>query len=150
MMVDMAPFLDEICEGEQLAVDVAVVAILYDVPPGLHVRLDPEQMHRVLGNLIRNARQAIQATAQPGEVRLTAEETPDAWTIRVRDTGPGLPPRAQENLFQAFQGNVRKGGTGLGLAIARELVQGHGGELTLERTGDGSTVFAVLLPKAMG
>lgn len=147
MMVDLAPFFDEICESEQLAVDPALVTIRHDVPPGLHARLDPDQMHRVLGNLIRNARQAIQATGRPGEVCVEAGETDDGWIIRVRDTGPGLPPKARENLFQAFQGNVRKGGIGLGLAIAQELVQGHGGRLTLERTGKDGTVFAVSLPR---
>ncbi len=150
MMVDLAPFLDEICEGEQLAVDPDIVTIRYETRPGLHARLDPEQMHRVLGNLIRNARQAIQATGEPGEVCVEACESDDGWIIRVRDTGPGLPPKARENLFQAFQGNVRKGGIGLGLAIAQELVRGHGGTLELERTGADGTVFAVVLPREVG
>ena len=149
-VVDLAPFLDEICEGEQLAVEPGLVTIRHDVAPGMHVRLDPEQMHRVIGNLVRNARQAIQATGQPGEVRIDAAEAEEAWTIRVCDTGPGLPDKARENLFQAFQGNVRKGGTGLGLAIARELVQGHGGEIALEETGEGGTIFAVILPREIG
>ncbi|WP_281823971.1 sensor histidine kinase [Jannaschia rubra] len=149
-MVPLARVLDEVCESEQLSIDVASVEIRHDVPPAMTVRLDPEQMHRILGNLIRNARQAIQATGRPGEVRITAEEDADTWTVRVSDTGPGLPARAQENLFQAFQGNVRKGGTGLGLAIASELVRGHGGTLALERSGEGGTVFRIDLPKAAG
>jgi signal transduction histidine kinase len=144
--VDLVPFLDEICEGEQLAIDAATVRIFHDVPPVTMARLDPEQMHRVLGNLVRNARQAIQATGRPGEVRISAEERADGLTLRIRDTGPGLPPKARENLFQAFQGNVRKGGTGLGLAIAAELVRGHGGTLALEETGPEGTVFRIDLP----
>ncbi len=150
MVVELAPFLDEICEGEQLAVGADVVTVRHDVMPGLHVRLDPEQMHRVLGNLIRNGLQAVQVSGHTGDVCVSAVEAADDWTIRVRDTGPGLPQRARENLFQAFQGNVRKGGTGLGLAIARELVQGHGGELTLEESGGNGTVFAIVLPKGLG
>ena len=147
--VEVAPFLDEVCEGEQLAVERGSVAIGHDAPGTLMLRADPEQMHRVLSNLIRNARQAIQATGRPGRIVVSVEETPDAWTIRVRDDGPGLPPRARDNLFQAFQGNVRKGGIGLGLAIAQELVRGHGGVLALEETGDAGTTFAVVLPREM-
>ena len=49
--------------------------------------------------------------------------------ISVADNGPGLPPRARENLFVAFEGSARAGGTGLGLAIAREITEAHGGRL---------------------
>lgn len=148
--LDGGPFFEEICEGEQLAVEEALVRIHHAVPTGFMLRADPEQMHRVIGNLIRNARQAIEATGQPGEIAVTAIDAGNSWQIRVTDTGPGLPKRAQENLFQAFQGNVRKGGTGLGLAIASELVRGHGGTLTLEKTGEDGTTFLIELPQAMG
>ena len=84
-------------------------------------------MHRVLTNLVRNARQAIEATGRPGTIEVGAGEEDDGWWIRVGDTGPGLPERAKEHLFQPFQGGIRTGGTGLGLAIAAELVRGHGG-----------------------
>ena len=146
-MVEARPFLEEVCEGEQIAVADGSVTVRAEAPPGLHLRADPEQLHRVVGNLVRNARQALQATGRAGTVTVAASESAAAWEVRVADDGPGLPPKAQENLFRAFQGNVRKGGTGLGLAIARELVQGHGGTLTLERTGTSGTVFLVSLPK---
>ncbi|MEM7711248.1 MAG: HAMP domain-containing sensor histidine kinase, partial [Pseudomonadota bacterium] len=149
-LVDLNPLADEICEGEQLAVDPEIVGIDHDIPRGTMARLDPEQMHRVVGNLVRNARQAIQATGQPGTVRISAEETPGTIYLRVADDGPGLPPKAQENLFQAFQGNVRKGGTGLGLAIASELVRGHGGRLDLEKSDATGTTFLIELPRGDG
>ncbi|MEM7644977.1 MAG: HAMP domain-containing sensor histidine kinase [Pseudomonadota bacterium] len=148
--IDLHPFAAEICEAEQLAVDADMVRIHHDIPRGTMARLDPEQMYRVIGNLARNARQAIQATGQPGQVCITAEETPDALFLRICDTGPGLPPKARENLFQAFQGNVRKGGTGLGLAIAAELVRGHGGKLDLEKTDETGTIFRIELPRGDG
>jgi signal transduction histidine kinase len=146
-IVEARAFLEELCESERLSVPDGAVTIRCDADPGLSLRADPEQLLRVIGNLVRNARQAVQASGQGGEIVIRATETPEAWEIRVGDDGPGLPPKAQENLFLAFQGSVRKGGTGLGLAIARELVQGHGGSLTLERTGEQGTVFLVSLPK---
>ena len=147
-MLPAAPLLDEVCEAERLALTEAdAIAIHTEAPPGLTLRGDREQLYRVLGNLVRNARQALQAAGRGGEVVVSAAEEADAWTLRVADDGPGLPPRAREGLFEAFKGSVRKGGTGLGLAIAAELVRGHGGTLELERSDDAGTVFRVTLPK---
>ena len=78
---------------------------------------------------------------------MKAQEDEAAWEILVCDTGPGLPPKAQENLFTAFEGGVRKGGTGLGLVIAADLIRGHGGALSLLTTGEEGTEFAITLPK---
>jgi signal transduction histidine kinase len=111
------------------------------------VQADAEQLHRVLANLIRNAQQAIMATGKPGTIEVSAGEDGRECWIRVGDTGPGLPPRAREHLFTAFQGGVRKGGTGLGLTIAAELVRGHGGRLDLVRSDVDGTEFAIHLPK---
>ena len=66
-------------------------------------------------------------------------------TIRVADTGPGVPEKARAQLFRAFQGSVSPGGTGLGLAIAAELVRAHGGTIALVDGGPGAT-FAIAIP----
>ncbi len=103
-----------------------------------------------MANLIRNARQAIVSSGEPGDVRVDARDDMDAWWIEVSDTGPGLPPKAQEFLFTPFQGGARKGGSGLGLAISAELVRGHGGRLELTRTNASGTCFTICLPKGDG
>ena len=118
--------------------------------PGLVIRADAEQVQRVLSNLVRNARQALDATGRAGTIELSAGEDEQDWWIRVGDTGPGLPPKAREHLFQAFQGSVRKGGMGLGLAISAELVRGHGGRLELLRSDEEGTEFIIRLPKLGG
>jgi signal transduction histidine kinase len=140
---------DDVIEGEGLAGEESLVAFLNDVPAGLVIRADTEQLYRVLSNLVRNARQAIEATGQGGTIELSAGEDEQDWWIRVGDTGPGLPPRAKEHLFEAFQGGARKGGTGLGLAIAAELVRGHGGRLELARSDAEGTEFQIRLPKRL-
>ena len=101
-------------------------------------------------NLVRNARQALMAAGQGGEISLEAAETEENWLIEVCDDGPGLPAKAQEHLFTPFQGGARKGGSGLGLAIAAELVRGHGGQLELARTGTDGTCFQIILPRGDG
>ena len=78
-----------------------------------------------------------------------AERSPGRMRLTLADNGPGLPPRARENLFVAFEGSARAGGTGLGLAIARELVTANGGELTLLETTTGAT-FALDFPAPVG
>ncbi len=144
--LNLAQLATEVAEGEGLASD-ATITILIDVPPGLTIRADGEQLYRVLSNLVRNAWQAIEATGQPGSIEVSAGEDEGEWWIRVGDTGPGLPPRAREHLFSAFQGGARKGGTGLGLVIAAELVRGHGGTLDLVRSDAEGTEFTIHLPK---
>ncbi|MEM5520409.1 HAMP domain-containing sensor histidine kinase [Sulfitobacter sp. AS59] len=142
--------IQDVVENERLAADGADIKFVMDVPENLKVRADPEQLFRVLSNLTRNARQAIAATGQGGEIRLTATDQPGYWVIDVQDDGPGLPPKAREHLFTAFRGGARKGGSGLGLAIAAELVRGHGGTLELKETGASGTVFRISLPKGDG
>jgi signal transduction histidine kinase len=78
---------------------------------------------------------------------MTAGEDTDSWWVSVRDDGPGLPAKARENLFTAFQGGARKGGVGLGLAISADLVRGHGGQLQLVKSSPEGTVFLLRLPK---
>lgn len=148
--VALRPLVQEVIETEQLGLapaDAARIEFLLDVPSTLSVRADHEQLFRVLANLVRNARQALQAAGSGGSIEVSAAETADGSTIRVIDTGPGLPARARENLFAAFQGGARKGGTGLGLAIAAELIRGHGGRLELVRTDEDGTEFRILLPQ---
>ena len=116
------------------------------IPMTMKLRADGEQMYRVIFNLVRNARQAIMATGEPGEIGLKASEDDQAWQVMITDTGHGLPKKAQEHLFQPFQGGARKGGSGLGLAIAEELVRGHGGSLTLLKSDEDGTAFRITLP----
>ncbi len=145
-MVNLPTLVDDVLEGERLAAG-DTVEFVDEIHPGLVVRADQDQLFRVLGNLVRNARQAIEATGKDGTIKVKAKETEDAWHIMVCDTGPGLPPKAQEHLFQPFEGGVRKGGTGLGLVIASELVRGHGGSLKLLKTNETGTEFELTLPK---
>ncbi len=145
----LRPLVEEIIEAEAIG-DRPGVSCLVDVPHGLNLRADPEQLYRVLANLMRNALQAIEATGEGGTIEVSGGESEAEWWIKIGDTGPGLPPRARDHLFTAFQGGARKGGSGLGLAIASELVRGHGGRLELLRSDSSGTEFRIHLPKTGG
>ncbi|MEI4488022.1 HAMP domain-containing sensor histidine kinase [Frigidibacter sp. MR17.14] len=145
----LANLVAEVLDGERPAAEAGQVDFVTDVAGSLAVRADGEQLHRVLQNLVRNARQAIEATGQPGTIEVGGGEDDRDWWIRIGDTGPGLPERAKEHLFQPFQGGIRKGGTGLGLAISAEIVRGHGGRLELVRSDADGTEFVIRLPKSV-
>ncbi|SMH49756.1 HAMP domain-containing sensor histidine kinase [Maritimibacter sp. HL-12] len=146
----LSEVVNDVVESERMATGDHDISYAEDVPMGLTLRADPEQLYRILRNLVRNARQAIEATGKAGEIMVAAREDPKEWVITVTDTGPGLPKKARELLFQPFAAGGRKGGTGLGLAIAAELARGHGGRLELVRTGEDGTVFAICLPRGFG
>ena len=148
-IVNLSGIVRDVFDAEQLAVTDDLVTFENEVPPGLMVRADSEQLYRVLSNLTRNARQAIEASKKPGRVLVAAGDDESSWWIRVTDMGPGLPAKAKDHLFTPFQGGARKGGSGLGLAISAELVRGHGGRLSLTSTGPEGTVFTVTLPKSV-
>jgi signal transduction histidine kinase len=142
--------VSDVIDSEKLAVENSCVSMASNIEPDLVIRADPEQLFRVILNLVRNARQAIVSREKPATITVSAREDQENWWITVTDTGPGLPARAQEHLFMPFQGGARKGGSGLGLAISADLVRGHGGTLTLKRTGQDGTVFEICLPKDDG
>jgi signal transduction histidine kinase len=134
--------------AEDAGLAQAKVKITGNIKASDDVLADPDQLHRVLLNLLKNARQAI--TSVPGHqgiIHIDHGHRDGLDIIRVRDNGPGVPERLKESLFQPFTGG-RQGGTGLGLAISRELAQAHGGDLILTRTGPDGTTFEVLLPES--
>jgi hypothetical protein len=148
--VRLVEIAHDVVENEEFtAQDEGLIAYSCDIPRDLVLRADPEQLHRVLSNLVRNAREAIAGTGRPGEIRISGAEDETGWCIRVSDTGPGLPKKALEHLFKPFHGGARKGGSGLGLAIAAEIVRGHGGRLDLASTGPEGTTFAIHLPAGL-
>lgn len=133
------------------AVDIndGAVHLRNEVAPDLSLSADPDQLFRVLLNLMRNAQQALEQGVQdrPRIITVSAEQADeDRLVITIADTGPGLMPRARDHLFQPFQGSATAGGTGLGLAIAKELVEAHGGRIELGHSGPDGTRFLIHLP----
>ena len=127
------------------------ISFMNAVPAETAVLVDPDQFARIFINLLRNAREALEvkgAGAETPKVEAGLAEHPDGLLVWVQDNGPGLPPRARDNLFVAFEGSARAGGTGLGLAIARELAEAHGGRLGHVDTPRG-TRFELTLPVAL-
>ena len=139
--------------AEDAGLDASGVRLDKRLPTRFAIQADPDQLHRILVNLMRNARQAIETDAlRPparqgrGVIRVTAETDGAMAVIRIADDGPGIPPRLAERLFEPFVSGRTSDGTGLGLTISRELAAGHGGDLRLAASGPDGAVFELRLP----
>ena len=111
----------------------------------LHAEADREQLFRAILNLVCNASEALSARGG-GTVAASARHESGRLEIEIADDGPGIPDKARAKLFQPFVSTARPGGSGLGLAIARDLMRGHGGDVTLVSSGAEGTVFRITLP----
>ena len=137
----LRPLVEEI--GPALLVSDEQMAIELDLPADFAVRADRDQIYRVFLNLVRNS---VEAGAH--RLRISAARDNGTAVIDLADDGPGLPPRARENLFRPFAASARPGGSGLGLAIARELMRLHGGDLALIASTGNGTTFRLTMPAA--
>ena len=112
-----------------------------DLPP---VRVDPEQIRRVVINLVDNA---IEAMDRRGRVVLEVQHAAAERIVRliVADNGPGIPEGEREKLFLPYYSTKRRG-SGLGLAIVRRIVAEHGGTIEVTSNAPRGTRFTIDLP----
>ena len=128
------------------------LSLVNAVPRTLTVEADREHLNRILTNLVRNAIQAFDNSAEEANrkprVTLSGARYGSVSEIEVSDNGPGIPFAVRDKLFEAFQTAAKPGGTGLGLAISAELVQAHGGTIAVKESSATGTVFLVCIPDA--
>jgi len=113
----------------------------------LRARIDVAQMEQAMLNLLKNAHEAGQE-AQPAqdEVRVRLRRLPGWTRLEVLDRGPGMNEAVLQNALLPFY-STKRNGTGLGLALCREIVEAHGGRLSLQNRSDGGLCVAVMLPE---
>ena len=116
--LQLGTVFEEVVENQKGLSETNDITFIADLPAEMCARADLEQLHRTITNLVRNARQAIEAPTKTGAITLKADENDTQWIIDVIDTGAGLPGQVSGHLFQAFQGRSRAGGVGLGPAIS--------------------------------
>jgi len=129
---------------KKLAVDKDNIRFTLDAGPSDVVMMaDPEQMERVFINLFRNA---IEAMPQGGELAAAVQSDGEAVTIRISDTGRGLPRNVLDKVFEPFFTTKDKG-TGLGLAIVFNIIKKHYGEIHVASEEGKGTQFTITMPK---
>jgi signal transduction histidine kinase len=121
-----------------------------DVPAGeVAICGDAARLRMVVEHMLSNA---VKYTPDGGDITVQLSWDGVGATLRVSDTGVGIPPDERERLFQRFfrASNIRNQGvpgTGLGLAISRTVIERHGGTITGSDNGDApGTTFVVRLP----
>ena len=140
--------IDEAIEGAVVQASSRVV-LFNQVPADAVIDADRDQLNRVLTNLLRNAIQAVESPREDtleGHVSIRSWREGSVMTVEIRDNGPGIPEQVRPRLFEAFQSAAKADGVGLGLAIAAELIRAHGGEIRLNSTGSGGTIFHIVVP----
>lgn len=147
-MMLVEPVVAEVRESAGLATERSITWVAA-IERGLSIDADPDQLFRVLLNLVRNAAQALESQPQGGaaamQIRITGRREGSVAILEVSDTGPGVPAKTRPYLFEAFQTFGRPGGSGLGLAIAAELIRAHGGDIHLVEGTIGAT-FRIAVP----
>ncbi len=147
---DLAEYAAGYIDSIQEPLNLQGVSIRLETDSRPHpVRLDREQMDRVLANLVGNA--VKYAGVSPLQLRLTVGSAPDGREyLQFRDNGRGVPPEQLPHLFEQFyrgdEARTAQGdqGSGLGLYIAKHIIQAHGGEISAEN--DGSLLLTIHLP----
>lgn len=151
--VEIVPFVEKMIRKFQgLATEKNVrlyAQVLTDIET---YEFDGDRMEQVLTNLIDNA---VRHTNARGNVSLIVHERTDGLVFEVKDSGIGIPqediPFVFERFYKGDKARTRSldGGTGLGLAIAKNIVESHGGEISVSSVVNEGTVFSVFLPKRL-
>jgi two-component system OmpR family sensor kinase len=144
--VDMRQLAEHAAADARAAAPDRAIAVAGGSPLAVHG--DPDQLHQVLANLVRNA---ITHTPAGSGVEIDLRREGSRVIVEVRDHGAGLPEEIRERIFDRFwrlePGRTRgQGGSGLGLAIVQAIVRTHHGDVHAENAIDGGAVFRVSLP----
>ena len=119
--------------------------MINEIPP---IALDYDRMQQVIINIVSNA---IKYTSQNGTVKIYSSYVSDNAVIRILDNGMGIPEKDVKRIFERFYRvdkarSREQGGTGLGLAIAKEIINAHAGEITLNSKLNEGTEVVITLP----
>jgi signal transduction histidine kinase len=119
------------------------VVLVQDVPADLAVLVDRRRIASVFTNLFVNA---LEVMPEGGSIHISAYCLDGAVTVKVRDSGPGVPGAIRDRVFEPFVTSGKSNGWGLGLATARQVIHEHGGDMWLESRAGTGACFAFSLP----
>lgn len=120
------------------------VDLNFSVEEDAEIEGRPGDLNQVFLNLLDNA---LRAVGDHGRIDVTAERGDGALVVMVADSGPGVEPGMEDRIFSPFVTTRTAGeGTGLGLSISKQVVEQHGGEISVSRSDLGGAVFCVRIP----
>ncbi|MCC7494407.1 MAG: PAS domain-containing sensor histidine kinase [Fimbriimonadaceae bacterium] len=140
---ELAQHFAQVYHGRSVAEQVELRVEAPELPP---ITADRRRIEQVFSNLLSNA---FKFTPAAGCVELVVAAAAEGATLVVSDTGPGVPARERQRIFERFRqapGSHARGGSGLGLAIAQAVVTHHGGRIAVDDAPGGGARFSVWLP----
>jgi signal transduction histidine kinase len=145
-LVDVARVVRYACETAHSQLALAGVELRMHVDDNLpSIEADATQLELVLINLIKNS---LDAMPYGGTLTVSASEIETGVQVEVADTGSGIPPEMLSRVFEPWVTSKTIGqGTGLGLSIAREVIEAHGGSITIRNVENGGAVVTIHLPR---
>ena len=145
---DVNSLISHIINRFQAQANTKKIKLVFNPSPIPKINLDITRIEQILNNLLSNA---IRHSPENREIIIQTSQDDGFVLIKVKDSGPGIPPDALPNLFKRFyrvdkSRNREDGGTGLGLAIAYKLAKAHGGDLIAQNDPNSGAVFTLSLP----
>ena len=147
---DLRALLDALVNRQRLQFQARQIDVTVE-GPSVIARIDPEKIDIAVSNLLSNA---IRFSPDGGQIRLSLAAQPGGWSVDCVDAGPGVDPADQDKVFNPFYQGVRqpagaRKGSGVGLSIVKELVEAHGGQVSLvQRNGATGAHFHIEIPDA--
>jgi len=142
---EVAPLIERVgAELAPVAQAKGVHLVVGEVPPGVSIEADGDEIRRAVTNLVANA---IEATQAEGNVRVEVALQNGSLIVSVVDDGHGVPAERRGSLFQRFGGVRAGGGTGLGLYIVRRIAEKYGGRAAYEPQSPHGSRFLLELPR---
>ena len=145
-VTDLRALLEEVVNRQRLQFQGRNIEVTV-AGDALKAAVDPAKMEVAVGNLLSNA---IRFSPEGGRIRFTLSRGPGTVRLDCQDAGPGIDPGDQDKIFNPFYQGVRqppgaRKGSGIGLSIVKELVEAHGGTVTL-LSGSGGSHFRIEIP----
>ncbi|WP_227936133.1 ATP-binding protein [Alkalihalobacillus deserti] len=147
-LIEVEPFSERIVRKFQGLAGEQDITLSLDIHLVTTFTCDPDRIEQVLTNLLHNA---IRHTEQNGQVTLAVRQYDKGINFDVKDTGSGIPevdlPYVFERFYKADKARTRgRGGTGLGLAIAKNIIDAHGGHISVHSKVNEGTTFSFFIP----
>ena len=144
-MCDIRKLIAAACDAAGTATENRRVRIVLGVPEGIELPLVRHRIERVFFNLISNA---LEAMPTGGRLTVEARKARNIVFVELEDTGPGIPQRILDRLFEPFVTAGKPGGLGLGLALSRQTLLDHGGDIWTEPATGARFVIRLPLNRA--
>jgi len=142
--IDYAAFVHHLVVEMRPEIELKSTHILLEnEPPSIRLNLDPKRLKRVFYNLMHNATDAME---EGGTIRLRFRILGDVVETELEDSGPGIAPEVEDQLFDAFVTFGKENGTGLGLSICKKIVEDHGGRIAARTEPGRGAIFVFTLP----